>query len=206
MPVPIWVLKNKFQPRGIHLLRKKEKPKPPLRGFVPAGPDRAPWWDRMAFHHPGDDENSDVRAAMERYDEQRRRERAGWRVETKATTKGNLTGTEYQYWIGNPFEASPMATCRWCGKNTFSKIQRTQHLLDPEVLRENDSRKSCAKMLQESYKILSDASKHCIFCGKAAHKQRWGVWLCSKECEDAWKFNHTRKYPFGRRNPDILVL
>ncbi len=165
-------------------------------GFVPG-----PMWDR----HPGDAENSDVRAAMAKYDEQLRKERAGWRIGA-TTLEGNLTGTEYQYWIGSPFTLAKMATCRWCGFHAFSKEERQKHGDDTSALRENDLNKSCAKMLQESFKIITTMTKHCIFCGKRAYKTRWGVWLCSKECEDGWKFNQSRKYPFGRRNPDILVL
>src|SRR5690348_3910641 len=162
MPVPIWVLRNKFEPRGIRLKGKKQKPAPKIVGFVPGG-----IWDR--YHHPGDAENSDVRRAMALYDERKRKERAQWRVPhvSGVDVAGNLTGTEYQYWIGSPFAERPLATCRWCGYNAFSKEERDKHKYDHVALRENDSNKSCAKMLQESFAILSKGTTRCIFCGKA---------------------------------------
>lgn len=90
---------------------------------------------------------------------------------------GNLANDEYRYWIGIRSEKADWSTCRFCGASAQSKEARKEH-----------KGSGCCKKLEQCYSFLL-RDHLCVMCDKRTDSKKWGVPLCSEECETKWKFD-----------------
>lgn len=106
---------------------------------------------------------------------------------TPKRSKGNLPNNEYRFWVGSSFENSSWSQCRGCLASISSGETRKLHL----------STNGCARKIVEAMKILH-VIPFCICCGKATSQEKWGVFLCSADCQETWKFGF-----FGVKAADL---
>lgn len=89
---------------------------------------------------------------------------------------GNLSKEEYRFFIGKIDKGYRVAVCRWCSAYVHSEEDRRDH-------KENE----CPRKLISLYSKLIKIGK-CGFCNNVTSHYVWGIPICGKTCENAWKF------------------
>ena len=96
---------------------------------------------------------------------------------------GVLDNWEYRFWAIVVFNNRVVAECRCCGAEGGADTKERQ---------EHFERGGCSRKLCRAYLLLIK-DKVCVICDKVRmDKRKWGVPLCSPECEQAWCENEAQ--------------
>jgi hypothetical protein len=97
----------------------------------------------------------------------------GWKT-------GNLLENEYPYWTGEKEALGTWARCRWCGEGQVAST--------PESRTAHQEADHCTKNLRIVYRLSLAPRRRCIICGTDSQRARWGMALCSIECDNGFRF------------------
>lgn len=95
--------------------------------------------------------------------------------------EGNLQVEEYRFWQGGELAVSQWArcrACRWVVCESLRAVRMKVHM----------DRYKCSVHLTAAYGYLL-AQKKCVVCEKKCTGGKWGVPLCSTECQHRWMFD-----------------
>lgn len=101
--------------------------------------------------------------------------------EAPGESKGNLPLGEYRFWQGSVLEISRWTRCRACRfvvctvDGVEERKDHTEHF-------------KCSIHLTSAYSWLNQRGE-CVVCQKKCKGGRWGVPLCSLECQEKWMFD-----------------
>jgi hypothetical protein len=208
MNVPLWVLKASFRPYGSKM---PERPVT-LNPYAPVHGYGSVWHPeslcaQCALSIKGTDwvfrsgsyvhrlcetdfvNKSSIKLGPSTLESPRRsRRRAGFHKqsdEPDPIPDGNLGDSEYRFWIGTEQNPSMFAMCRACRCSVYGEKDRNEHKKDARYWVGSDA---CTQQLIEVYRRLL-GKKECVICHKHTTWKKWGVPICGKECERAWKFS-----------------
>ena len=200
MTAPLWLLRNQFAPYGHRLPKvvflKYEKAKPPVKygSFQPretyCGVCNTPiiWGVNDSVYRNGNHYHKACSEKKEAYGTHDWRARVEGRQEVVFTPIGNLSDSEYRFWMGDINPSSMVAICRACKTACFTPKERLLHKSDKSHWTKNTA---CTVRLTEAYRSLLLKGK-CQVCGDHTSNSHWGVPLCGKtSCEYMWKFGGT---------------
>lgn len=96
----------------------------------------------------------------------------------KEKGKGNLEFYEYRFWIGGEAAYSEFARCRACRAVEMGLEGRKTH----------HKRLKCSIWITRAVAKTQDW-KVCVVCEKKTYDMKWGLYLCSEECQREWMFS-----------------
>lgn len=113
------------------------------------------------------------------------RGRAIWGFTTSSPGygRGNLSGDEYRWFVGHPYEKSNYAQCRVCLSILLMKADRQAH------------GKAGCNMLMSNAIRRAHLSQKCLVCEEKTSARKWGIPLCLSEraggsvCQELWRFD-----------------
>lgn len=173
----MWMLANIWQPQGNR--REKLVVLPEPKKVEPV--THSGYWERGAGPISRL-QRTDNGIALPGFMTARDESDLDWRI-------GNLTNTEYQFWIGRPNKKDFFCMCRFCFAPLAGKEMRELH--KKFGLKESEQHTSCMKRLQVGYKKIFNSGK-CVVCNKHTRTRRWGIPMCEGEgqgtCTAIWMF------------------